>query len=137
MTNPEHDDHIPADLTPENENEVLDERARMFTLGFWKSLLAGHEGLGDTFWAGNYLAALLFLPLMVLLFTIASFLPSLSFLLSTSFVALGVYFLFVARAVWLAKPKGDTGLGWKIVGVIWTLMNAGMSLAYAPFTGGA
>lgn len=56
MTEPtntsEHDDHIPADLTPDNESEIEAERARMFTLGFWKSLLAGREGMGDTFWAG-------------------------------------------------------------------------------------
>lgn len=129
----EHDDHTPADLTPENESEILDERARMFTLGFWKSLLAGREGMGDTFWAGNYLAALLFIPVYVILVAI----PPLYGLIPVVFVLFGIYLLFVARAVWMAKPKGDAGKGWKIAGVIWTLMNAAMCLAYTPFTGGS
>ncbi|TNE70079.1 hypothetical protein [Celeribacter ethanolicus] len=133
MTTPEHDDHIPADLTPANESEIEAERARMFTLGFWKSLLAGREGLGDTFWAGNYLAALFFVPVYVLLIAI----PPLYGLIPVVFALFGIYLLFVARAVWLAKPKGDAGKGWKIAGVIWTLMNAAMSLAYTPFTGGS
>ncbi|WP_460274618.1 hypothetical protein [Celeribacter sp. ULVN23_4] len=129
----EHDDHIPADLTPENENEIEAERARMFTFGFWKSLLAGREGMGDTFWAGNYLAALFFVPIYVLLIAI----PPLYGLIPVVFILFGIYLLFVARAVWLAKPKGNSGMGWKIFGVIWTLMNAAMSLAYTPFTGGS
>lgn len=137
MTEPtntsEHDDHIPADLTPDNESEIEAERARMFTLGFWKSLLAGREGMGDTFWAGNYLAALFFIPVYVLLLAI----PPLYGLIPVVFILFGIYLLFIARAVWLAKPKGNAGLGWKIAGVIWTLMNAGMSLAYTPFTGGS
>lgn len=128
----EHDDHIPADLTPENENEIEAERARMFTFGFWKSLLAGREGMGDTFWAGNYLAALFFVPIYVLLIAI----PPLYGLIPVVFILFGIYLLFVARAVWLAKPKGNSGMGWKFFGVIWTLMNAAMSLAYTPFTGG-
>lgn len=129
----EHDDHIPADLTPEHEEEIQAERARMFTFGFWKSLLAGHEGMGDTFWAGNYLAALFFIPVYVVLLAI----PPLYGLIPVVFILFGLYLLAVARAVWIAKPKGDSGMGLKILGVLWTLMNAAMSLAYTPFTGGA
>ncbi|SFI54954.1 hypothetical protein [Celeribacter neptunius] len=130
---PQHDAHIPADLTPEHEADIREERARMFTLGFWKSLLMGREGLGDTFWAGNYLAALFFVPVYVLLLAI----PPLYGLIPVVFILFGIYLLAVARAVWLAKPKGDSGKGMKLLGVIWTLMNAAMSLAYTPFTGGS
>jgi hypothetical protein len=136
MTKTPHDDHIPADLTPKNEGEIQAERARMFTFGFWKSLLAGREGLGDTFWAGNYLAGLLFLPIMVVFLALASFVPLLSPLLSASFVVFGVYLLGVARAVAIAQPKGNSGIGLRIFGVIWTLMNAGMCLVYSPFVAG-
>jgi hypothetical protein len=127
-----HDDRIPADLTPDNEEEILAERARMFTLGFWKSLLLGREGMGDTFWAGNYLAALFFIPVYVV---IVAFQP-LYVLLPVVFVAFGLYLLAVARAVWIAKPKGTSGLGMKILGVIWTLMNAATVLAVSPFSAG-
>ena len=48
-------------------DQINADRARMFTATFWKSLLQGREGLGDTFWAGNYLAGLLFLPLVIVL----------------------------------------------------------------------
>ncbi|AJE48186.1 hypothetical protein [Celeribacter indicus] len=130
---PEHDEHTPEDLTPENEGEIRAERARMFTFGFWKSLLAGREGLGDTFWAGNYLAALFFIPVYILLLAI----PPFYVLIPVVFALFGIYLLFVARAVWLAKPKGGAGIGWKIAGVIWTLMNAAMSLMMTPFSGGA
>ena len=128
-----HDDHIPADLTPENEDQIQAERARMFTFGFWKSLLKGQEGMGDTFWAGNYLAALLFMPVYIVILAIPPLYP----VMPVAFVLFGVYLLAVARAVWLAKPKGPSGMGIKLLGVIWTLMNAAMSLAYTPFTGGS
>ncbi|MCA0045219.1 hypothetical protein [Celeribacter litoreus] len=128
----QHDEHLPKDMTPVNEASIREERARMFTLGFWKSLLAGKEGLGDTFWAGNYLAALFFIPVYVILLAI----PPLYGLFPYVFGAFGIYLLFVARAVAKAKPKGNSGLGLKIVGVLWTLMNATMCLTMSPFTGG-
>ncbi|WP_417273427.1 hypothetical protein [Celeribacter halophilus] len=138
MTDPQ-DDYIPEDLTPSNMDDIRAERARMFTLGFWKSLLAGHEGMGDTFWAGNYLAALFFIPVYVLLLAI----PPLYGLFPYLFAAFGVYLLFVARAVAKAQPKGKLRTAsrwkqmfWKTFGVAWTLMNATMCLTMSPFTGG-
>lgn len=123
---------LPEDLIPDDMDHIQDERARMFTRQFWGQLLKGQEGLGDTFWAGNYLAGLLFLPLVVFLL----FIPPLYALIGPAFVVFGLYLLVVARAVAVARAKGDTGIGWRIFGVLWTLMNAGMCLSYAPFSAG-
>lgn len=122
MTNPTQDelDQINAD------------RARMFTVTFWKSLLQGREGLGDTFWAGNYLAGLLFLPIVIIML----FVPLFYGLIAPAFVIFGLYLLAVARAVWLAKPKGNSGKGIKITAVVWTLLNAVSVMAVSPFSAG-
>jgi hypothetical protein len=48
----------------------------------------------------------------------------------------GLYLLAVARAVWLAKPKGNSGMGLKITAVIWTLLNAVSVMAVSPFSAG-
>lgn len=122
MTNPTQDelDQINAD------------RARMFTVTFWKSLLQGREGLGDTFWAGNYLAGLLFLPIVIIML----FVPLFYGLIAPAFVIFGLYLLAVARAVWLAKPKGNSGKDIKITAVVWTLLNAVSVMAVSPFSAG-
>ena len=122
MTNPSQ-----SDL-----DQINADRARMFTTTFWKSLLQGREGLGDTFWAGNYLAGLLFLPLVIVLLLV----PVLYGLIAPAFVMFGLYLLAVARAVWLAKPKGNSGMGLKITAVIWTLLNAVSVMAVSPFSAG-
>lgn len=113
-------------------DQINADRARMFTATFWKSLLQGREGLGDTFWAGNYLAGLLFLPLVIVLL----FVPVLYGLIAPAFVMFGLYLLAVVRAVWLAKPKGNSGMGLKITAVIWTLLNAVSVMAVSPFSAG-
>lgn len=118
--------------TQNDLDRIQAERSRMFTRGFWKSLLLGREGLGDTFWAGNYLAGLLFLPVVILLLSVPLFYP----LMAPAFVIFGLYLLAVARAVWLAKPKGTSGKGLKILAVVWTLLNALSVLAVSPFSGG-
>ncbi|GAA3870663.1 hypothetical protein [Celeribacter arenosi] len=122
---------LPDDMSQNDADAIQAERARMFTTRFWLNLLRGQEGLGDTFWAGNYLSGLFLIPVVVLLLAI----PPASGLLPFIFIAFGIYLLAVARAVAIAKPKGDTGLGWKIAGVAWTLLNAASCLAYAPFVG--
>ena len=122
MTNP----------TDQELDQINADRARMFTLGFWKSLLQGREGLGDTFWAGNYLAGLLFLPIIIVML----FVPLFYGLMAPAFILFGLYLLAVARAVWLAKPKGNSGTGLKILAVIWTLLNAITVMAASPFSAG-
>lgn len=126
-------DHLPEDLKPADYDRIAEERQRFMKREFWISLLKGREALGDTFWAGNYLAALFFLPVMIVLLALGSFVPSLSFLLSASFVAFGIYLLAVARAV--AVAKSSSAIGWRVAGVVWTLLNAGTLLMYAPFSG--
>ena len=118
-----------------NQNEldkINADRARMFTREFWVSLLKGREGLGDTFWAGNYLAGLLFLPIVVVLL----FVPAFYGLIAPAFVIFGLYLLVVACAVWLAKPKGTSGMGLKLTAVFWTLLNALSVIAVSPFSAG-
>lgn len=127
------DEQLPEDLKPDDLDAIQAERQRMLTRGFWVSLLKGKEGLGETFWAGNYLAALFFLPVIVFILAIPPLYP----LMGVSFVLFGVYLLVVARAVAIAKPKGDSGIGLRILGVVWTLLNAFTCLSYAPFSAGA
>jgi len=112
--------------------QINADRARMFTWAFWKSLLQGREGLGDTFWAGNYLAGLLFLPIVIVML----FVPFFYGLIAPAFVIFGLYLLAVARAVWLAKPKGDSGKGIKITALVWTLLNAICVMAVSPYSAG-
>lgn len=112
--------------------QINADRARMFTLGFWKSLLQGREGLGDTFWAGNYLAGLLFLPIVIMML----FVPLFYGFIAPAFVMFGLYLLAVARAVWIAKPKGNSGKGMKILALVWTLLNAISVMAVSPFSAG-
>jgi hypothetical protein len=104
----------------------------MFTRGFWIRLLQGREGLGDTFWAGNYLAGLLFLPIVIVML----FVPVFYGLIAPAFVVFGLYLLCVARAVWLAKPKGNSGKGLKILALVWTLLNAISVMAVSPYSAG-
>ncbi|MBU2935781.1 MULTISPECIES: hypothetical protein [Pacificibacter] len=129
MTNP----------TDQELAQINADRARMFTWAFWKSLLQGREGLGDTFWAGNYLAGLLFLPIVIVML----FVPFFYGLIAPAFVMFGLYLLAVARAVWLAKPKGDSGKGTKIMAkvykfmaLVWTLLNAICVMAVSPYSAG-
>ncbi|MBU2868567.1 hypothetical protein [Pacificibacter marinus] len=122
MTNP----------TDQELAQINADRARMFTWAFWKSLLQGREGLGDTFWAGNYLAGLLFLPIVIVML----FVPFFYGLIAPAFVMFGLYLLAVARAVWLAKPKGDSGKGIKITALVWTLLNAISVMAVSPYSAG-
>lgn len=122
MTNP----------TDQELAQINVDRARMFTASFWKSLLQGREGLGDTFWAGNYLAGLLFLPIVIVML----FVPLFYGLIAPAFVIFGLYLLAVARAVWLAKPKGSSGKGIKITALIWTLLNAISVMAVSPYSAG-
>jgi len=130
------DDQLPKDLTPENLEEIAQQRQRMFTRAFWIGLLKGNEGLGDTFWAGNYLAGLFYLGVMIVLLALASFIPFFSPVLSASFVAFGIYLLAVARAVAVAKPKGNAGTTLRVLGVIWTLLGAASVLVYSPYVAG-
>ncbi|SEK69235.1 hypothetical protein [Pacificibacter marinus] len=113
-------------------DQINADRARMFTRAFWKSLLQGREGLGDTFWAGNYLAGLLFLPIVIVLL----FVPALYGGIAPAFVMFGLYLMAVARAVWLAKPKGNSGMELKVTAVVWTLLNALCVMAVSPFSAG-
>lgn len=122
MTNP----------TDQELDQINADRARMFTWPFWKSLLQGREGLGDTFWAGNYLAGLLFLPIVIVML----FVPVFYGLMAPAFVIFGLYLLAVARAVWLAKPKGNSGKGIKIFALVWTLLNALTVMAVSPYSAG-
>jgi hypothetical protein len=122
MTNP----------TDQELAQINADRARMFTWPFWKSLLQGREGLGDTFWAGNYLAGLLFLPIVIVML----FVPLFYGLIAPAFVIFGLYLLAVARAVWLAKPKGSSGKGIKITALVWTLLNAISVMAVSPYSAG-
>ncbi len=114
-------------------SDIQTERERLFTIAFWSSLLTGHEGLGDTFWFGNYLFGLLAFPLIFLIAILAPLGPVLS-IISLLF---SLYYLLVARAVFLAKPKGDAGVGWKIAGVFVTLLNVASAFIYALAMGGA
>lgn len=125
-------DNQPERLTRETAKQIAEQRQRMLTLEFWGSLLRGREGMGETFWAGNYLAGLMFLPIIILIIAV----PPLHGLMKPAFLAFGLYLIAVARAVWLAKPKGNSRIGLKIAGVIWTLLNVASVMATTPFTPG-
>lgn len=128
-------DHLPEDLKPEDMAAIAAERQLYLTRGFWVSLLKGRESLGDTFWIGNYLSALIFLPVMIVIFMMAALVPAVAFLMPVAFILFGVFLLGVARAVGVAPSK--RGLAWRVVGVAWTLMNALMMLASGPLVLGA
>jgi hypothetical protein len=88
-----------------------------FSPGWFRELLAGRLSLGDTFWIGNYGTALFHQPLVVFLLI----LPVPKVVPAAVLALLALYELALARAVMLARPKVETPLGWKIVGVLLTL----------------
>ena len=114
------------------------ERARIFRPAWFRDLLAGRLGLGDTFWIGTYgvpvvavfAAAGLFCLLLIL-----RRLPGLGGILDSPqpwLVALALlnaaYSLLLTRAVWIAARRcPEVGL-WRWVGLALTALQAGLAL---------
>lgn len=113
------------DPTPE---DIRAERRRMITPGFWVSLLKGREPLGETFWGGNLLSALLLAPVfIVILLFVAPVAPAAAAGIFTVISALyGLFLLGVARAVAVARPRPGAKAPrvLRIAGVVVTLLSA-------------
>ena len=99
--------------------DIKAERRKYATLAWWRRVLAGRETLGETFWTGNYLPALVMVPLGGVLVVIPALIPVAGALLGL----FGVFLLALSTAVARARPK-KTETWWRLPGVALTLANA-------------
>lgn len=108
----------------QTDADIQAERRKYATLRWWRSVLAGLETLGETFWTGNYLSALVVVPLIVMLLVIPPLIP-----LGAALLGLyGLFLLALTTAVARASPKGGGWTWWKLPAVLLTLLNAATAL---------
>lgn len=108
----------------QTDADIQAERRKYATLRWWRSVLAGRETLGETFWTGNYLSALVVVPLIVMLLVIPPLIP-----LGAALLGLyGLFLLALTTAVARASPKGGGWTWWKLPAVLLTLLNAATAL---------
>lgn len=107
-------------MPDKTDAEIQAERRKYATLRWWRSVLSGRETLGETFWTGNYLSALVVVPVVVMLLVIPKMLPVAIALLGVY----GVFLLFLTVAVARARPKDGKWTWWKLPGVALTLVDA-------------
>jgi hypothetical protein len=114
-----------AAMSELNEKQLADlvvERAKIFTPGWFADLLAGRLRFGDTFWLGNYGVLLFVVPAVVLISGLlyaqapAAMLPFLRLVAGL----FGLWSLAVLRALWQIGGRG----GWPVTGLIVTAATA-------------
>jgi hypothetical protein len=119
------------------------DRRRYFTRAWIRSMLQGREGLGDTFWVGNFGMLLIIVPLAALVPVLLSGVgmgPGLLIPLQGLFLALvGLYFVGLGRAVFIVARRTPQAGPWRWVGLAYTLAQAALCLvgAMAFLTGSA
>ncbi|WP_270727934.1 hypothetical protein [Shimia sp. Alg240-R146] len=99
----------------------------LFSPAWLMALLRGQRSSGETFWVGNYGTALFHQPVLALLLV----LPGTGVLPGFFAALLFVYQLLLVVALIRSHPKVATPIGWKVAGVIFTLLNAGAFAALA------
>ncbi|PTX53489.1 hypothetical protein IQ03_00404 [Gemmobacter caeni] len=114
------------DLPPDKIDAILAERARFFTAGWFRELLAGRMTPGETFWAGTYGPLLFLVPGLVLLaMLLAIFAPAASTpVMALSSIFFGIYLLVLLRALVRSTARATRPKTWPRVGIIVTLLNA-------------
>lgn len=122
-----------TELTEREIEKIEAERAKIFTAPWFRDLVAGRLGLGDTFWIGNYGVLLGVVPLVVLISGLlyAQLPDLLTPFLRLFAAALGLWRLVTLRALAQARTRLAARGAWPIVGLIWTLGEAITAFAYA------
>ncbi|RWR51872.1 hypothetical protein EOW65_03170 [Sinirhodobacter ferrireducens] len=122
-----------TELTEREIEKIEAERAKIFTAPWFRDLVAGRLGLGDTFWIGNYGVLLGVVPLVVLVSGLLyAQLPDLMTpFLQLFAAALGLWRLVTLRALARARTRLAAPGAWPIVGLIWTLGEAITAFVYA------
>lgn len=95
-------------------------KLRLFTSAWLQAMLRGERTTGETFWVGNYGTALFHQPVMALLLVmpISEVFPGVLAALLT------LYQIALFRAVALSQPGVPTPFGWKLAGLVVTLVHA-------------
>jgi len=121
-----------AELTPREIEKIEAERAKIFTAPWFRDLVAGRLGLGDTFWIGNYGVLLGVVPVVVLISGLlyAQLPDLLTPFLRLFTLALGLWRLITLRALAKARARLAARGAWPIVGLIWTLGEAITAFVY-------
>lgn len=122
-----------TELTEREIEKIEAERAKIFTAPWFRDLVAGRLGLGDTFWIGNYGVLLGVVPLVVLISGLlyAQLPDLLTPFLRLFAAALGLWRLVTLRALARARTRLAARGAWPIVGLIWTLGEAIIAVVYA------
>ncbi|MFC5737078.1 hypothetical protein [Sinirhodobacter huangdaonensis] len=122
-----------TELTEREIEKIEAERAKIFTAPWFRDLVAGRLGLGDTFWIGNYGVLLGVVPLVVLISGLlyAQLPDLLTPFLRLFAAALGLWRLVTLRALARARTRLAARGAWPIAGLIWTLGEAITAVVYA------
>ena len=120
--------------TPQSALDAIRaERTRIFSRQWFRDLLAGRLGPGDTFWLGNYGTAMVIVPLVMLLAMILAIsapaaMPS---TLAAIAALVGLYRITILRALVVTTRAAAGPNGWRWTGVVWTGIEAALLLGYA------
>ena len=110
---------------PQHElDDIAEEREKIFTPDWFKSLFAGRLAPGDTFWLGNYGVGLFVVPTIVMLALLLAMMApaSMGTVLGAVAGLFGVYRLAILRALVTASRATPGPKGWRITGIVVTLI---------------
>lgn len=117
--------------------QVIDQRREIFRPAWFKKLLAGKLGLGDTFWIGNFGIALVFVPILFLFATVLLAFASDDALLNLSLAIVSalmtIYYTLLVRAVFRAAKRTPEVGGWRWVGVGYTALQVIIAMLFTIF----
>lgn len=108
------------------------ERAQIFTPDWFRRLLSGRLGVGDTFWLGNYAVLLGVVPLVVLVAGLlyAQAPGAMMPFLRGFALAVALWRLGIVQALWRARSTRRAKGVWPVAGLLWTLGEAVAAARY-------
>lgn len=117
------------DPTQAELDRILDQRARIFTPGWFRDLIAARLGFGDTFWLGGYGILLALVPLVVLISGLiyAQAPEGVTPFLRGVVGVFGLWRIVILQALLRRGPRGV----WPVIGILWLLGEALACFGYA------
>ena len=110
--------------------EIAETRARYFSLRWFKELLSGQLGFGDTFWLGNYGVQLFTVPALMLVvgLIVASAPGALNGFLGGVFAASAVWQALLLLALFKVRARTSARGGWVLAGLLLTAVSCLIAL---------
>lgn len=113
---------MPSELNEKQLHDLVEERAKIFTPGWFADLFGARLGFGDTFWLGNFAILLFVVPLVVLVAGVlyAQSAPAMMVFLRIAAGLWGLWLGVIGWVLWRVGPRG----GWPVTGLVVTLASA-------------